>query len=191
MHGETDVPLAASGTGTGLIAFLEHLVERSEMSIGAGHTLKHACQRVLSVETDPSTLIIRGVDVDSLLIRFKNKYRGSTMTDSTVAAYAQRFRRAVRMYQSWLDGEDWRAKDSPEPKAARKPRGSRDQTAQGAPKTIGQRSSSVSPQYLDFRFPVRPGVQAFIRVPEDLTLGEVERIGSFLKTLPVTAGESI
>ncbi len=186
------------GTGAGMIAFLDHLIKRNEVPKETGVALRTGCRRVLEVEDDPGAVDIQALDVDGILQRYRNKYRGE-VAERTLNNYDQRFRSTVEMYRKWLvDDPSWRPRSrsgsnksaaTPATKATNRTRAPRSGHVEEA--TLGHKEpeaqlprSEVPRQgMITYPFPIRPGVQGSITLPDDLTPREAKRISAFITTL--------
>lgn len=172
------------GTGAGLIAFLNYLIDKNEVIEATGSALRTGCRKVLDVEDDWANVDIRTVDVDGLIGRFRNKYRGD-LAERSLANYEQRFRSTVEMYRKWLDDDpSWRPTTrSRSTSASKKVNGN-----PAAPKPDPQ-TPAVTPDtppsagMVTYPLPIRPGVQGRLVLPEDLTAREARRIANFVSAL--------
>jgi hypothetical protein len=179
-----------SGTGEGFLAFFDYLINRKEMVEATASALRTGCKKVLSVEDDLVALDLRTVNVDDIVRRWRNHSRG-TMKDRSIDQYEQRFRQSVDMYRKWLnDDPDWlgarRAKVSSNSSAA--PR--KTTRAASSPAEPGDTKGEVPAQdgpppvgMIAYPFPLRPGVQARLVLPEDLTRNEAKRVMNFVGAL--------
>ncbi len=173
------------GTAAGMIAWLGWVIEKNEMVDTTAGALRTGCQKVLAVEDDWNSLDTRTMDVDSIVSRFRNKHRGDMKT-STLDAYEQRLRQSVDMYVKWLnDDPTWKpAQRRRAPKPVANGNG-----ASAAPKPSVQQQEPPKvdlppqPGMITYPFPIRPGMQGKIMLPEDLTMREAKRIAAFVSTL--------
>lgn len=177
------------GTAAGMIAWLGWVIDKNEMVDSTASALRTGCQKVLAVEDDWGLVDVRTMDVDAIVNRFRNKHRGDMKT-STLDAYEQRLRQSVDMYVKWLnDDPTWKpAQRRRTPKAAPSNGGSH--TVSTAPKKAlppHQEPPKVDlppqPGMITYPFPIRPGMQGRIMLPEDLTMREAKRIAAFVSTL--------
>jgi hypothetical protein len=198
-----------TGTGVGLIAFLDHLIKRNEMVESTASALRTGCKKVLDVEDDPSTVDLRTADIDDIIRRFRNRWRGQ-IKDRSIDQYEQRFRQSVDMYLKWLVSDpSWRP-------TRQAPRATTNGTGVAPTKKPASRSSSpaavsgstaaaepedapsgpTSPGMITYPLPIRRGVQGRLVLPEDLSKKEAQRIANFVaalafdERLAITAGES-
>ena len=184
-----------SGTGAGLLAFLDWTIEKNELNKATGSALKTGAKKVLSVEDDPMAVDLRTLDVENFLVRFTNKTRGE-FKDKSQDVYRQRFRQSVGMYLTWLDGGEWRpARLRPTGSVGGNGNGSaaaprqRTQTpatpttTAASPPIDTPRSPAPSAGLIEYPFPLRPGLRARLMLPEDLSVAEADRIAAFIHAL--------
>lgn len=172
----------ASGTANGLIAFLGWVIDNDYMATATASGLRTGAKKVLEVESDLDGLDIRHAELDDILHRFRTRNRGK-MKDKSVEVYEQRFRQSVEMYRKWLNSEkDWlpatrrrsAAPGNGQVKAA---------AAQPVPTRTEMPTEPQAPGMITYPFPIRPGLQGKITLPEDLSRREAERIAAFINTL--------
>lgn len=172
------------GSAAGMIAWLGWVIDKNEMVDATAGALRTGCQKVLAVEDDWNSLDVRGMDVDSIVTRFRNKHRGDMKT-STLDAYEQRLRQSVDMYVKWLN-------DDPTWKPAQRRRATKAANGNGttpgaAVKVKQQEQAKVDPPpqpgMITYPFPIRPGMQGKITLPENLSMREAKRIAAFVSTL--------
>jgi hypothetical protein len=180
-----------SGTGEGLIAFLEWTAERGVLNRKTADAQRTAATRILDIEANPLGVDISTLDVEDLLDRFARLRSGNYSPDS-LATYQSRFRRAVDMYLEYLqDPADFRP---PKRKVVvrRKP-GAKSSTATPAP----ARSSSVTfpelhaalsaggDEVIQYPFPLQSGHTAYLHLPRQLGKSDVDRLIRFLQSLVI------
>src|SRR5687768_12946141 len=106
-----DPEVISAGTAEGLLAFCDYLVQRGIAPASAVNPWKSAAKNVFAkVEgtEDFGALDVRALDVDDYMMRYAHKSRGSVKPE-TVAAYDNRFRKAVFAYIGYLaDPMGWR-----------------------------------------------------------------------------------
>lgn len=176
---------SSSGTGAGMIAFLNFLIRKNEMVEATASALRTGCRKVLDVEDDWANVDIRTLDVDGLITRFRNKSRGE-LADRSVSNYEQRFRSTVEMYLKWLDDDPtWRPTTRTRSTGAAAKRtaaanGSKTEETLASTKDATQLPAAGM---ITYPLPIRPGVQGRLVLPEDLTAKEARRIASFVSAL--------
>jgi hypothetical protein len=189
-----------TGTGAGLIAFLDYTAAKGLMNGGTAKAYRVACREVLStVEEDWESADIQRVNVEDLLARFEVK-ASMKYTPKSLMTYRSRFRSAVSMYRGFLvDPGGWRP---PKQQPSRNTGSSMNRpgrpTATTSVVTDPQAPSiahpSPAPTMQQYPFPLsREGnvVFAMLVVPVDLTRREAERIGAHLLTLVVDEQQAL
>lgn len=200
----TDAPAGVnpnSGNGEGFLAFFDYLINRKEMVEATASALRTGCKKVLAVEDDLASLDLRSADVDDIVRRFKNHSRG-TMKDRSVEQYEQRFRQSVEMYRKWLNQDpDWlgaRRSKSPSASNGGQRKAVRTVAAPQGPtdaEVKTGRETPPAPEMITYPLPLRPGVQARLVLPENLSRNEAKRVMNFVSALAfdeqlaLTAGE--
>lgn len=174
------------GTGAGLIDFLTAAIRDNVLVESTGSALRTGCLKVLAEAENPNTLDIRTADLDDLVAEFRQQ-NARDMKERTLDQYEQRFRQSVEMYRKWLDNDpSWRPKPS-QYRLSSPPSGGRvmRETSRGRFVTVRDDTTSLSgsPQLIEYPFPIRIGVRATVRLPEDLTENEARRISDFIQTL--------
>lgn len=184
-----------SGTGAGLLAFLDWTIEKNELNKATASALKTGVRNVLSVEDEPDSVDLRSLDegaMENFLLRFTNKTRGQ-FKDKSQEVYRQRFRQSVAMYLTWLDGGDWRparlrptvsgnGNGTPQRRPA-KPAATPPVVPAAAEPAEPPRSTTPIVGLIEYPFPLRPGLRARLMLPEDLSAAEANRIAAFVRTL--------
>ena len=161
-----------SGTAEGFLAFFDYLINRKEMVETTAAALRTGSKNVLSIEADLAALDLRTANVDELVRRWRNYSRGN-MKDRSVEQYEQRFRQSVEMYRKWLNHDpEWlgsrRSKAAPTSPGGGPRRTSRATTLAPAPQAVEQEELPVAGM-ISYPLPLRPGLQARLLLPEDLT----------------------
>jgi len=189
---DTDAAGPGSGTGEGLIAFLDYLIKKNEMVESTASALRTGCRKVLQIEADWQDADIRTLDVEGLLLRFRNKYRGD-LAERSISNYDQRFRSTVEMYRKWLANDaTWRPRPRSGMGAGSPSRSTalRATKAADQPEALPASGSSVEAAALPagttmvtYPLPLRPGVHVRLFLPEDLTPKEAQRVSTFVSAL--------
>jgi hypothetical protein len=188
---DTDEVGPSSGSGAGLIAFLNYLIRKNEMVDSTASALRTGCRKVLEIEASWQDLDMRTLDVESLLLRFRNKYRGD-LAERSISNYEQRFRSTVEMYRRWLaDDPAWRPRTRPGATVNSGRRGPLRASGPGAEPDESSASNTSTessaltggPTMVTYPLPLRPGVQVRLVLPEDLTLKEAQRVSTFVSAL--------
>jgi hypothetical protein len=170
-------------------AFVEHwswAAERGEMNPNTAGALRAACAQVLSALENWETVDIRGIDVEDTFRRFQNK-RARDFKAETLETYRRRFSQAVRLFLQWAeDPKSWK---SPVRERKTRSRDSKEAEPDASPserRSPGTIETPPPPRNLmDYPFPLPGNRIAFLRLPGDLKLAEVQRLTAFLTTLAV------
>ncbi len=195
MSEPTSESVAGTGTGAGLIAFLDHAIEKSELPGASGVALRVGARRVLETDESLFEADMRKLDVDDVIRRFHNKHRGGKLSDGSREDYARRFRQSLEMYTKWLaDDPSWRPAARKATPRAKATSGNGGQAKAARPTaTVPAQTSAVdeagaehtrSPvEMVRYPFLVRPGVRVHVELPADLTAKEAERVAKFVASL--------
>jgi hypothetical protein len=190
-----------SGTGAGMIAFLNFLIRKNEMVEATAVALRTGCRKVLDTEDDWANVDIRTLDVDGLITRFRNRSRGD-LADRSVSNYEQRFRSTVEMYRKWLDDDPtWRPSTRTRSTTAGAKRTASTSTNPPAVAPAGEPTPETlaappAAGMVTYPLPIRPGLQGRLVLPDDLTAKEAKRIANFVSALAfdeqlaITAGDN-
>ncbi len=179
--------MAADFSKNALMTFLDTVVANGLMNANTAGGMKAACSRILDdlAEADD----VRGVDVNSAVVRYNNRNPG-TLSPNSLVEYQRRVSRAIADFSAWVDNP-----------ASFKPRvrGAFVKNGWKTANTVGQRATatrsdapahtvqvaSVVPTStgLPLSYPLRPDFLAQVVIPRDLTAEEARRLGAFLMTL--------
>ena len=182
-----------------LMRFLDTVVAKGLMNANTAGGLKAACSRIL--DDLAATDDVRGVDVNTAVVRYNNRNPGALSTNS-LAEYQRRVSRAISDFVSWVENP---ASFKPRARGASGKNGLK---AENASKqraaaahsdtpvhTVHAASSAPTSTGLPLSYPLRPDFLAQVVIPRDLTAEEARRLGAFLMTLaadfrPTTFGDS-
>jgi hypothetical protein len=180
-------PDIATGTASGLMAFLDFMIAKGYGTAGSISPWKSAAKNVFTVVEGEefATFDVRTFDVDEYLGRFENRSMGKYTADS-LAAYRSRFRKAIEAYRSYLADPNWK----PTVKASSR----RPATENGKPKpTKGAEPSPpsasstpslpASPALIAYPFPLKSGQLAQLHLPTQLDREDAERLTHFIRAL--------
>lgn len=179
--------LLDSGTGAGLLYFLDLMIKRNEVNKSTGGALRTASRKYLELEDDPDGVDLRGIDHESMNRRFVNRHRVE-LNEKSLDTYAHRFRHAREMYLNFLDGKEWNI-------IKRRVAGAKTRTNGTKPTTKTETSpvdesrtdtaASPSPGMTTFPIPLRPGVMGKLILPDDLTQKEAKKVMAIVTALAV------
>lgn len=180
----------ASEPDTSGKAFVEHwswAAEQGEMKPNTAGGLRAACAQVLSTLENWETVDIRGIDVEDTFRRFQNK-RARDFKAETLETYRRRFSQAVRLFLQWAeDPKSWKSPVRERKTRSRNPREAEPEASQSERRSAAGTIETPPPSrnLMDYPFPLPGNRIAFLRLPGDLKLAEVQRLTAFLTTLAV------
>jgi hypothetical protein len=197
-----------TGTGEGLIAFLDYTADKGLMNAGTAKAYRAAVREVLgAVEEDWFSADVTTIDVDDVLRRFEVK-SGMKYTPKSLTTYKSRFRNALTIYAEFRQNPSgWRPARSvptreraPTTSVARESargRAYQDTIARVVAEQHSYGRDDARPTETDggrptamqtYPFPLRRDdgvIFVTLTLPADLTLKEVERISAHLRTLAI------
>ena len=162
------------------------------MPASTARAIRAAVSQILKIDDNWESVDVRGLDVDSLIGRFRNL---SKLAPGSLATYESRFRSGLESYLAYLDNPT-----SYQPRARKpaqrdeKPASKSRNTATAQPTARSSGSSSNVPfassgaKLVVYPFPVRPNVFAELKLPADLTVDEASRLSAFLKAVALSDG---
>ena len=173
-------------TGKALVDHWNWAAEKGLMNKNTANAFRAACTQVLGVLKDWEEKDINQLDLDDVINRFKN-LRAQDFKPKTLRDYENRFRRAVQLFQDYIrDPSSWAptksntsSRRSPTKSDTTKPPQKEDRAGE-------ERNAIVEPTGLvEYPFPLRQDIIAYLHLPSDLTSGEVERLNTFMQALVV------
>ena len=152
------------------------------MNRATAQALAAACRRILEIEEDWESIDIRNLDVDDILLRFKN-LKQKEYTPASLKVYESRFRRALDSFENYIeDPSDWSySTRRPSPKKIAN-KSKTDQQSEPSSQTKTKEEQEGSHAYL---YPFRPDFMARLEIPRDATVAEVERLIAWARTLAI------
>lgn len=183
------------GTVAGLLSFLEWATRTGELSANTAAAYKTAVTQILEIDGEAWTSTdVRALDVDRQLDRFY-RLRGSRYNPASLRTYRNRLSAAVSHYLRYLDSpESFRANPARRPSGSKKPdapmtgqpaKAKRDQDRRDPSSQAAERE--VATNLVQYPFPLRPDVMAYLSLPRDLRRSEAERIAAFVASLAMDA----
>jgi hypothetical protein len=178
----------SSGTVTGLMNFMDFMVQKGYGSHGAISPWKSAAKTVFqTVEGDDFTAFdVRTFNIDEYFARFETKSMGRYAADS-LGAYRARFRKAVEAYRNYLADPNWkpslRASASRRPAKDPQQRWARTPASPPASSAVPLVSAMPSPSMIAYPFPLKSGQMARLELPTQLERDDADRMAAFLRTL--------
>ena len=146
-----------------------------------------ACRSVLSVQDGWESLEFEALDVDNFLLRFKN-LRKTDFKPQSLATYEGRFRRAVELYQKYLENPSgWKYNPRRPSRDTQTRRRNLETTVQTpAPASVPQeRAESTDDVLQEYTYPFRLDILARLVIPRDATTAEINRLVAWARTLAV------
>ena len=165
--------------------FVQHWTwagKKGLMAMRTAQAYAGACRQVLSIQDDWENLNFETLEVDNLLLRFKNL---SGLSPASLATYEGRFRRAVKSYQTYLnDPAKWQYTPRRQSRSVQSRSSNRTRAAQQTASSPNSTESS-SDALLEYIFPFRNSTNARVAIPRDATTAEINRLADFLRPLAV------
>jgi hypothetical protein len=183
-----------SGTAEGLIAFLEWASRTGELSPNTAASYKTAVTQVLEIDGEAwiKTKIL-DLDIERQLDRFA-RLRASRYSATSLRTYGNRFKAATSHYFKYLeDPATFRTGQlkATRPKSSDRPQTETGSTAKSRKQVPQSRvtpsdiAASESSDLVQYPFPLRAGIMAYLSLPRDLRRVEAQRIGAFVASLAI------
>lgn len=169
-------------TGRALVTHWAWAAEKGLMNRHTANALRTACVNVLEAvdgweETDITTL-----DVDSVFQQFQTK-RSKDYKPQTLEEYRRRFRQAVALFLDYArDPSGWQP-SKPRTPARRRQKHEGVEGVTSSAETAQRGLVEPMKGYMEYAYRLPGERTAILRLPPDLTLVDVKRIGAFLATL--------
>jgi hypothetical protein len=181
-----------SGTADGLVAFLDWAARTGELSANTAAGYKTAVTRVLEIDGEAwADTSIRELDVSRQMDRFA-RLRASRYNPTSLRTYGNRLSAAVTHYLKYLDDPaTFRAAQPGTPRAKTSDKAARPTARDGSGPGIGADLASTgagraaSGDLVQYPFPIRTGLMAYISLPRDLSRTEAQRISAFVASLAI------
>ncbi len=188
MQEEAEVQM--NGTIAGLIAFLDWARRTGELSPNTAASYQTAVTKLMEIDGENyHSVSVRTIDTGRQLDRF-TRLKASGYSAQSLQTYSNRFRAAISLYTRYLeDPANFRGSGS---RPARTSSGDKPRPAtKGA--TPASRVSAIADQAGDnqaaelvqYPFPLRNGVMAYLSLPRDLRRSEAQRIAAFVASLSI------
>ncbi len=155
--------------GKDLINHWNWAAEKGLMNKNSAYSFRSACTQVLSVLDDWESIEVSELDIDDLILRFKN-LKAKKFKPQSLAAYDRRFRRAVQLFNDYVsDPSRW--KPSNIVSTGEKKRSKNDET--GTEVTSGSVNEGGSGivennSMVNYPFPLRPDSIAGLKSGEEM-----------------------
>jgi hypothetical protein len=191
-----------SGTGEGMLAFLDMAGTRGEINPDRAKSLLTTANKVLAVEADnPALINIRELDADALFDRFRMLNRAA-YNEGSLDTYRSRFRSAIAMYLAFMDDDKgWRnagglprarsngsGDEAPRKQVVRRKLPVKKTTAAASnvdtvPAAAAPTAEHRSSQLVAYDLPLRPDLLIRLTLPVRLTMADADRVAKFVKSL--------
>ncbi|MEW6366104.1 MAG: hypothetical protein AB1714_15870 [Acidobacteriota bacterium] len=175
-------------SGKALVDFWPWAVEKGLIKKPTASSYLSAVRRVTAGVDGFEQQDVSAMDVEHVLTRFHNR-SSQGISPKTLGVYSQRFRQAVGIYLDYAKSPaGWRFRGKP---GARRgvPRGRTGSAQYPVPES--ERAGEIDPvepvssNTIEYPFPLRPDCTARLKLPRDLRKAEVERLKTFLDSLPM------
>jgi hypothetical protein len=188
---ESDIQM--SGTVAGLLSFLEWATRTGELSSNTAAAYKTAVTRILEIDGEAWTSTdVATIDVDRQLDRF-TRLRGSRYNPASLRTYRNRLSAAVTHYLRYLERpESFRANPARRPSGSKKtdtspsepsPKVRRDHNRPEPVTHAVEREPAGN--LVQYPFPLRSDLMAYLSLPRDLRSSEADRIAAFVASLAI------
>lgn len=204
----TDATSAVEGTAAHYFEFLDWATTKGQLPKPMVSNWAVAARNVLEIEETYEQLDLLGLDLDEFFERFRTLKR-THYSDGSMTAYRSRFRTGITAYRAWVAKEpDWKPATSRSPQREGKIR-AREAAKNGVVAPAKNSKSKTGAQnrdeagnseqppppppagMIEYPYPIRPGLQARLVLPEDLTVSEARRITAFVSSLAWPAEDAL
>jgi hypothetical protein len=175
-----------------LVEFLDKAGSKGRIKPEMAARLSAATKKILEIEQDWEEIDLSQLDVEGLIVRFRN-LKGLDYTPNSITEYERRFKRAIEMFLRYAEDPNWTHN-------GQSSQVKKNNTQQGASKTKSRRNpasqneivetsniaiNSAGIQMMDYPFPLRESCVVRLRLPADLKIAEVERLAAFMKSVAI------
>lgn len=175
------------GTGLGLIHFIEYMSSKGLMKSNTAAAYRSAASKVLKIDGDEwASIDVRKLDLDEQMARFET-LSGANYTPSSLATYKTRFARVVEMYLDFLDSPSSFKPPVQVRRTRLKPAPQEETDGENLEKDATTATSvpSRAPELIEYPFPLTTGENAYLRLPRHISSADVERLGSFIRSIAI------
>lgn len=181
-------------SGKALVEHWKWAADKGLMNLNTARSLSAACKQVLGVLDGWEKLDIRAIDVDDVSRRFQNR-RSKDFKPGSLEVYKQRFSQAVARFLEYADNPaSWKGLGQERTRRRNKSKADAPHSTARPAERASPPPANPSAALVDYPFPLREGRFAYLRLPVDLTVGDVKRLTAYLNTLVIgseTAGEGL
>lgn len=185
-----------AGTAEGMVEWLDTMGKKGILVPNTADSIKRAATTVMRevFEEDWSGQEVSSLDVEAVFQRFQNKTIGK-YTAGSLSSYKSRFNTAVEMYLGYLASpHTWKPPIKARPGAVKKrssnrppndgsgPDATQSPVLPTPPATLATETPTAT-NFIEHQFPLRVGVRAIVRLPENLSTREAARLAAWIQTL--------
>jgi len=185
-------------TASGVVEYLDLIVEKGRASPGAITPLKTACVKVFEAVNGEEwgQATVKDIDVDDYIARFANLTRG-TYSVSSVSVYKSRLSRVLGWYEKFMSadqagwmptlssrGSKQSSTKQPTSKATKLSTAVHSKKQEHSPVSYAAQGAANA-ELINYPFPLSQNRMGAIQLPTDIVEDDAERIASFVKSLVV------
>lgn len=172
-------------TGKEFIEFWSWASNKGKMNKNTAQSLATASKQVMSVEDDWESIDVSTIDIDDLMLRFRN-IRKKDFTTHSLQVYERKFRQALKLFLEFShDPTNWKYKTQTATASKSKPIRQRINLAPNLKSVSSESQSSEAIPLVDYPYPLRENCIVRMKLPVDLRTSDVERLITFLRTLVI------
>jgi hypothetical protein len=178
-------------TGKDFVEFWGWASEKGGMNKNTALSLATSARRVISIEENWETVDVSTINVDDLVLKFRNM-RKKEFTPDSLQVYERRFKQALHLFLEYhRDPVNWKFNN--QTSTTRKPKVSSRRISHSL-KTEMERFTSqpLTPgSMVEYPYPLRENCIVRMKLPIDLKMAEIERLIAFLRTLVIDSSTSL
>jgi hypothetical protein len=187
---QEDAEVQMNGTVAGLLAFLEWASRTGELSSNTAAAYRTAVTKLMEIDGENyQSASVRDIDLDRQLDRF-TRLKASGYNAQSLQTYGNRFRAAISSYTRYLQDPANFRKSAARPArsaVADRPKSTEGlqrpgAASRGSAANIGATHTEAA-ELVQYPFPLRSGVMAYLSLPRDLQRSEAQRIAAFVASL--------
>jgi hypothetical protein len=176
-------------TGKEFVDFWSWASGKGLMNKNTAQSLATAVKRVISIDEGWETIDVRTMNIDEILLRFKN-IRNKDFTPDSLQVYERRFKRALKLFLQYQQSPStWKYPSKTD--AGRKQSNFKKETTQFKETSVNslniQTASNIP--MVDYPYPLRDNCIIRLKLPIDLKTADIDRLVSFLRTLAVDSNQ--
>jgi hypothetical protein len=179
-------------SGRALVDHWKYASAKGLMNSNTANALRVACTKVLEVVDGWQSLDVRALNVEDVYRRFVNK-RSKDFTPESLETYRRRFTLAVKEFLQYTeDPTSWKSPSNK--RSVRKSKVAADENGSDATVSPTMRAPALPISVgglVEYPFPLREGLFAYLKLPADLKKAEVKRLVAYLDTLAVDIDQAV